>query len=47
MRVSKEKQTHQMNNNETTIWGEVIKACLSLPDVKIRIIEVTNNPQNN
>ena len=32
---------------ETFIYGEVIKACMLLPDVKIRIIEVTNYPENN
>jgi len=33
--------------NDFEIWNEIIKACMLLPDVKIKIIEVTNNPQLN
>lgn len=32
---------------ETYIYGEVIKVCMLLPNVKIRIIEVTNYPELN
>jgi hypothetical protein len=34
-------------NEEINIWNEIIDACMSLQDVKIKIIEVTNYPNLN
>jgi hypothetical protein len=33
--------------SEIDIFNEIISACMALPDVKVKIIEITNNPQLN